>query len=152
MKATDLMIGDWVRLSSYYGRVDGIICLRETHTAEEKWMVIIHLGGNRYEQVKTDILEPIPLTPEILKKNGFIKYDVGHNVSGWSIPDKDGFYSSIPFTLTDSDFDTELGDYKWGPVEDDREESFVREMGRMNYVHELQHLLKQCKIKKEIVL
>lgn len=152
MKATDLMIGDWVRLSSYYGRVDGIIRLREVYTAEEKWMVIVHFGGNWYEQVNVAILEPIPITPEILEKNGFTKYDVGHNVSGWSIVDDDNLYSAIPFTLTDNDFDTESGEYKWGPVEDDREESFVREIGRIKYVHELQHLLKQCKIKKEIVL
>ena len=152
MKPEELMIGDWVQSFPDQGRVDSIICLRETHTAEEKWVVIIHLGGNRYEQVKVDILEPIPLTPEILKKNGFTKYDVGHNVSGWTIMDDDHLYNSIPFTLTDNDFDTEPGEYKWGPVEDDREESFVREIGRMNYVHELQHLFKQCKIKKEIVL
>ena len=101
---------------------------------------------------KFENIEHIPLTPEILKKNGFTKYDVGHNVIGWSIPDKDGFYNSIPFTLTDSDFDTELGDYKWGPVEDDREESFVREMGRIKYVHELQHALRMCGIEKEIEL
>lgn len=77
---------------------------------------------------------------------------LAHNVIGWTILDDCRLYSSIPFTLTDNDFDTESGEYKWGPIEDDREESFVREMGRMNYVHELQHLLKLCKIEKEIVL
>lgn len=94
---------------------------------------------------------PIPITPEILEKNGFTKYDVGHNVSGWTIMDEE-YCSDIPFTLTDNACDTKQGEYKWGPVEDDREESFVREIGRIKYVHELQHLLKLCKIDKEIEL
>ena len=108
--------------------------------------------SSNFEDFHVDILSPIPLTSEILEKNGFTKYDVGHNVNGWTIMGDDNLYSAIPFTLTDNDFDTEPGEYKWGPIEDDREESFVREMGRINYVHELQHLLKLCKIEKEIVL
>ena len=151
MKAEDLQIGDWVQLFPDQCRVDGIICLREVHTAEEKWMAIVHLGGNKYERVNVDILEPIPLTHDILEKNGFTNYDVGHKVKGWTIMDEE-YCSDIPFTLTDNDFDTEQGDYKWGPVEDDREESFVREAGRIKYVHELQRILKVCGVNKEIVL
>jgi hypothetical protein len=142
MKKEDLMIGDWVNIQTerddepMYSQV------------EQLWECEIDADFQTdYENV-----HPIPLTPEILEKNGFTKYDVGHKVSGWSIMDDDNLYSAIPFTLTDDDFDTELGDYKWGPVEDDREESFVREVGRIKYVHELQHILKLCKIEKEIVL
>lgn len=151
MKQGELQIGDWVLSFPDQCRVDGIICLREEHTAEEKWIAIVHLGGNKYERVNVGMLEPIPLTPEILEKNGFTNYDVGHKVKGWTIMDEE-YCSDIPFTLTDNDFDTEQGDYKWGPVEDDREESFVREVGRIKHVHELQHVLRVCGVNKEIVL
>ena len=132
MKLDELMRGDWVYLCGTSCRVKDIV----------------DDGVINYEKDVT----PIPLTPEIFKKNGFTYYDIGHNVSGWSIMDNDHLYSDIPFTLTDNDFNTEPGEYKWGPVEDDREESFVREMGRIHYVHELQQLFKICKIDKEIIL
>ena len=112
MKAEDLQIGDWVQLFPDQCRVDGIICLREVHTAEEKWMAIVHLGGNKYERVNVDILEPIPLTHDILEKNGFTNYDVGHKVKGWTIMDEE-YCSDIPFTLTDNDFDTEQEEAKY---------------------------------------
>lgn len=146
MKATELMIGDWVIRKGVPEEP-----MRVYDIKTSVGIVYLDQDGRGITE-KFENIEPIPLTPEILEKNGFTKYDVGHNVVGWSIMDDDNLYSAIPFTLTDNDFDTESGKYKWGPVEDDREESFVREMGRINYVHELQHLLKQCKIKKEIVL
>lgn len=158
MKATDLMIGDWVNLNLDvdYKTEKSIYAPVQVTGINKDGTIDVNCTYDKSESMQDGwglkLIEPIPLTPEILKKNGFTKYDVGHNVIGWAILDDDHLYNSIPFTLTDNDFDTEPGEYKWGPVEDDREESFVREIGRMNYVHELQHLFKQCKIKKEIVL
>ena len=146
MKADELMIGDWVIRRGVPEEPMRIYGMNVS-------VGIAYLDQDgRGVSEKFENIEPIPLTLGILEKNGFTKYDVGHNVIGWSIMDDDNLYSAIPFTLTDNDFDTEPGEYKWRPVEDDREESFVREMGRINYVHELQHLLKQCKIKKEVVV
>ena len=146
MKAEELMIGDWVLVKELdYSNLTNVI-------SEYQHQLRLKDFAEMYNAGEYKKYEPIPLTKEILEKNGFTKYDVGHNVSGWSIMDDDNLYSAISFTLTDNDFDTELGDYKWGPVEDDREESFVREVGRIKYVHELQHILKLCKIEKEIVL
>lgn len=146
MEKEDLIIGDWVTrrgVPEEHMRICGMNVLAG--------VVYLDQDGRGVTE-KFENIEPIPLTLKILEKNCFTKYDVGHNVSGWSIMDDDNLYSAIPFTLTDNDFDTEPGEYKWGPIEDDREESFVREMGRINYVHELQHVLKVCKIEKEIIL
>ena len=76
MKAADLMIGDWVgrvfndkRIIEDYRQVDWI------RTGEI---------GMRYQKVwSIGCIEPIPLTPEILEKNGFTKvnsqrYDYGY--------------------------------------------------------------------------
>lgn len=146
MKPEELMIGDWVIRKGVPEEPMRIYDIKAS-----AGIVYLDQDGRGITE-KFENIEPIPLTPKILEKNCFTKYDVGYNVLGWSIMDDDNLYSAIPFTLTDNDFDTEPREYKWGPVEDDGDESFVREMGRMNYVHELQHLLKQCKIKKEIVL
>lgn len=146
MKANELMIGDLVIRN---GVPEEPMLLYDMNVLAN--VVYLDQDGRGVAE-KFKNIKPIPLTPEILEKNGFTKYDVGHNVCGWTILDDDHLHSSIPFTLTDNDFDTEQGEYKWGPVEDDREESFVREIGRINYVHELQHALKLCKIEKEITL
>lgn len=151
MEATDLMIGDWILIfvwdcKPFPSKVTSINYNSYQGKNFADW-----IDTEDEEEIGIYNVQPIPLTPEILKKSGFTKYDVGHKVSGWTIMDEE-YCSDIPFTLTDDDFDTELGDYKWGPVEDDREESFVREVGRIKYVHELQHLLKHCKIEKNIIL
>ena len=56
MKATELMIGDWV-YNSY-------------HKKNIKWNYSEMFCSNGIPVIGRD-LEPIPLTPEILKKNGF---------------------------------------------------------------------------------
>lgn len=74
MKANELMIGDWV------GRVfdDKRIDYRQVD-----WIRTGEIGM-RYQKVwAIGCIEPIPLTPEILEKNGFIKvnsqrYDYGY--------------------------------------------------------------------------
>ena len=122
-------------------RVDGIICLREVHTADEKWMAIVHLGGNKYEQVNIGILEPIPLTPEILEKN-FGKYYNRGGFHCYSIS-KD---EKIHYMVED----------RHPSAAPDNRIVFCRVPGvyicDVNYVHELQHTLRQCGIDKDIEL
>lgn len=146
MVAENLMLDDWVIRK-------GIPIEPMQIAGFDKFRNLVYMDfQGRGITENLDGIEPIPLTPEILEKNGFTYYDVGHKTMGWSIMDKEYFSSLIPFTLTDNDFDTETGEYKWGPVEDDREESFVREMGRIHYVHELQHVIKVCKVDKKIII
>lgn len=98
MKATDLMIGDWCKIKLSFGTTwftDKVGCINPNNEME---------------------YEPIPLTPEILEKNGFVyncfdrwmnnRYDV-------AIAVKDEFM-------------------------------FIWERIQLNYVHELQHALRLC--------
>ena len=114
MKSKDLMIGDWVysrgrteRVTSIY---DGYICTEHFKYSHDYFF------------------DPIPLTPEILEKNGW----------EW-----DG-----ELWVTD-DFLIENGyDYYnrfWWSV-------FNSPLLPINSVHELQHALRLCGIEKEIVL
>lgn len=120
MKASKLMIGDWV-YNPFTRKT-----LRLTF-------------GRDLDLVEELCLEPIPLTKEILKKNGWI-------------------YQKYP--------DDEM--FIW-PLDNEIEMPFRLQIGMdgnrywvtagigglicpINYVHELQHALRLCGIEKEIIL
>ena len=150
MRATDLMIGDWV---SYNGELLKIY--------EFKHKYAYFGDGHPLNGILIDEIEPIPLTPEILEKNGW-------EVSRRKI-DRSGRYVLI----------RPLKEKEWGLVAtDDRtiidfsigcEEisdvglkvslffceltvKFGGRIDRVSYVHELQHALRLCGIDKEITL
>ena len=88
MKATDLMIGDWVCLKDdtkceFPLKVDGVL------TDD------ISLEGEGFLGGAEGLIRPIPITPEILEKNGFemFKYD------GWVHYYRIFGKSAIPFVL-----------------------------------------------------
>jgi hypothetical protein len=118
MKPDELMIGDWVKYGKYSMKI--------TELAEDMCF---------------DDIEPILLTPEILKKNGF---GVVRNIS--SSRNKDIWILRVSehkmFCIT------EYHNKKKFPY-------FWIEMGSntdIKYVHQLQQALRLCKIKKTIEL
>ena len=122
MIAKSLMVGDWVftrgeieQVTSIY---DGYICTEH------------------YEDSHDYYFEPIPITPEILEKNGFVK----QGFPGWEIYTEDFLIlwrNDYPDVLEIRCFNAAYG-------------SFHRI--HIIYVHELQHALRLCGIEKEIVL
>ena len=126
MNATELMIGDWV-------------IVRRPSNLFEKLRVKSVIGNGTIEAKTRDGLvvfgelavDPIPLTGEILEKNGFAKK-----------LDTDGLH--YRFTL--------IGGYTWFSVRYVR--SVFQWLGPLDfkYVHELQHALRLSGIEKEIVL
>jgi len=130
MKAEELMIDDWVynHESKQYQRV---------------WLLdyddVILING--YYSYGYDDIEPIPLTPEILEKNGWTYNNEDEKFApqtwvggGLMLQGADDCGYCIVVT---SDYDDE----------DTNSTPFV-----ILYVHELQHALKLRRIKKEIVL
>ena len=124
------MIGDWVRVIPY--KKNGRI-YRIDYTNGK---------GNEYVAVidgdfDIGLLEPIPITPEILEKNGFKK----QGFPGWEIYTDD--YQILwrcdynPGILDIRSFNTYFGNYT----------RFYTK-----YVHELQHALRLCGIDKTIEL
>ena len=67
MKATDLMIGDYVKYQEHIYIVEEI--------SAQGWVHLIHPETktrlNLTSDYIIDLLEPVPLTKEILEKNGF---------------------------------------------------------------------------------
>ena len=110
MKANELMIGDWV-ICNYYSDKP----------------FYMQFGVGDFQKLGFEFCEPIPLTIEILEKNGFIvesRENHGHN---------------LQYCI--------LTDGLWIDVSG---ENFFE--GKLEYVHQLQHALRLCEIKKEIEL
>lgn len=132
LKATNLMIGDWLYAIDDNGethpcRVNNL----EYDYTNKRDEFSLDFYGTGYKPVWPDVafkVEPIPLTPEILEKNGW-----EWNGELW---------------VTD-DFLIENGyDYHnrfWWSI-------FNSPLLPINSVHELQHALKLCGIEKEITL
>lgn len=132
MKATELMIGDWVFVKNKPVQVVGLTTDSVETTDKE---------GFYFE----DYFQPILLTPEILEKNGFEKKedDEGQELYSLLLGEWAITYMSIygcPY-LTIED----VLDY-------DRAHSVLNLKDSIYHVHELQHALKLCGIDKDIVL
>lgn len=103
MKATELMIGDWV-YNSY-------------HKKNIKWNYSEMFCPNGIPVIGRD-LEPIPLTPEILEKNGW-----------WFNTEDEWLHDEV-------DFDIE----KWNG----RFQCYDINQIKLDSVHQLQHALRLC--------
>ena len=120
MKANELMIGDWV------GRVfdDKRIDYRQVD-----WIRTGEIGM-RYQKVwAIGCIEPIPLTTEILEKNGFV-----FDCDFWTIanPRYNNVRMVTYYSIGDDVADAFLGHWAF-------DENYA-----IDYVHELQHALRLC--------
>lgn len=124
MKANELMIGDWVRMrridvenATYY--TSKVICLAKDGFLE---------------------YEPIPLTPEILEKNGWEAFNGRYNIVRYRIITKEMALIIEPMKV-----ESILGE-RWFWLSVNKIDGAVRP--NMNYpfcyVHELQHALRLC--------
>lgn len=142
MKKEDLMIGDWVNLNFDidYKTGKSIYAPVQITGINKDGTVDVNLTYDRSESMQDGwdlkLIESIPLTRKILEKNGFI-------LKEWAD------HKQYQYTFI------EHGDELTIKI-DYAEPYFVIRCLRIgitiNFVHELQHALKFCKIKKEIVL
>ena len=118
LSCKDLMVGDFIR-RIYNQKIIKVIEIKQS---------CIYTNDNGYEYNE---IEPIPITQEILEKNGFVHYE--EDVE--SFHDKDCVFIK-----------QNLGGYG---VCLDKNRTLS---GLLHYVHELQHALRLCGIDKEIIL
>jgi len=132
MKAKDLMVGDWV-----IARILHDSCprenIRQISYGEFEWE-----DTQQYPLVEFD---PIPLTPEILEKNGFADSYINKNL------DKDKKYR-----WSDVYGNCVVVDLVECKIKIQHDTRIVMDLwyNEIVPVHELQHALKQGGIKKEI--
>ena len=137
MEANELMLGNWVNAHrsecvgeggqyaewEEYGKV--------TRIYEDVVMLLYPTRVDEWEEIDIKDLEPIPLTPEILKKNGFEEWDE------WLIYSPEGTGIEIAWVGTILKIGGECGNLELPTIE---------------YVHQLQNVFMLCGISKEIVL
>ena len=121
------MIEDWVKSRGKIERVtsvyDGYICT------------------DSFEDSHDYYFDPIPITPEILKKNGF--EEVGDNI--WQLDVKSHWFFV--------DFDQYVLGCDLNTSTRQQENSFrILCVNSSLFIHELQHALRLCGIEKEIEL
>ena len=133
MKATELMIGDWVN-SDF-----GIFQTKEIFDD-----AVRDNRGNDYE---FDCISPILLTGEILKSNGFELVEIGDN--GPSTPKAnvnryEHWECKTAFQTFYLIYDRRVKKYSLN--------AFSNHIINIMYVHELQHAMRVCGVEKEIEL
>lgn len=132
MKANELMIGDFLRykqdfphthLQGKLVKVCGIDGRVDVRTIDD---------GIFHDSEHPDWLEPIPITPEILEKNGFGDEEMSDDNYGNEI--------QIDLSLDEWTHEEETG-------------AIISGYGKkIKYVHELQNALRLCGIEKEIIV
>lgn len=146
MKVEELMIGDLVcysKANNYYTQIKEIKC---THDIPDD--VVYYIKGMRdrrdrlwiefEETFVIDILSPIPLTVEILEKNGLCEDNHGRLNGEYFDEDEN---RDLEITVDDK-----TGEIWWSYNWDEYR------IIRLRYVHELQHALRLCGITREIIL
>lgn len=159
MKAEELMIGDWVLAEGKSVQVTNISVLggdvirvinpfMSYDIAYASNIIALSNGAKDINKI-----EPIPITEEILKKNGF-KNDViaqkaiiAEGASNFSV-----ILISEDNRIILNNIDEYINSFNKWHVHIDTEDVRTMCTSEITYVHELQHLLKLCKIEKEIVL
>lgn len=138
MKATDLMIGDWVKIKGHldYDKVQEI-----AKDENMQWYISFACSATLFRAYE---FEPIPLTPEILEKNG------------WNLDPVLQCYTSTPLWLYGEgsinlllQFPTKqsAGSLKIIDNQKIRNLSDFTWKDRL-YIHELQHALRLCGFNK----
>lgn len=122
MKANDLMIGNWAEFHCGYGKVTGI-----TDAG-------VHFE-DRFGPGIASGAEPVPITIDILERNGF---------------EKKTFYG-----IYDDYFDFYIREYSDGlyiVTYHSCEFNIPDQIIHVSWVHELQNFMRHCGIKKEITI
>ena len=134
MKAEELMIGDWVLKDMNYSEEDPMYTRPDYQPYQIQNGEDIDLACETNCIGDADVYQPIPLTPDILERNGFEKVQ-NLLVLQW----ENGVYPSMIFV-------------EYNP---ENYCLFINDMmfpKPVRFLHELHHILIDCGIKKEIIL
>lgn len=139
MKTTEIMIGDYVRLK----KNKDIVCIFEID--EDRNVINNEPDGYDSEHnIMISEIEPIPITKEFLENNRFVNCNTIGEKFELRIYFDDSHYQIIRYYLETKELSVKT-EYSYS----------IRptiEHLRIQYVHELQNILRLCHIDKEIKL
>lgn len=132
IKISDLSVGDWI---AYNGKKYRIKEISSPYASVTLW------GNNEQRDESIVLIEPIPLTPEILEKNGFERgeYSEIRVYNEWEI----GEWTDPPYVSVRLDIDRQVI-----RVTNRGRDMFIAD--KEVYVHQLQHALRLAGVEKEI--
>lgn len=140
MKATELMIGDYVKYQGFICRIEEI--------SAQGWVHLIYSDTGIRVNIISDyimhLLEPVPVTAEILEKNGLEKVidEDGTECYRYYNRAADGYIKISLYDGGDSDWSIEIINYeKFNDNEIIYNNNFI-----FLKVHEFQHALCLCKL------
>lgn len=138
MKANELMIGDWVR-RRWTCSDTGREVVKDFQVAEvRKNGETLYVWSDSGNIGAVEKIEPIPLTPEILKENGFGYVEKDEEITHFYIGNRHSCRLGLHIGTNNK------GDY-WVNTN-------YNDIYGLKYVHELQHAFRLFKLEKEIVL
>lgn len=138
VKISDLSVGDWV----CYDRGTDAVQIMGIYVRNNQECVV--MSDSYYPDGVIGFVEhikPIPITPEILEKNGFVDYEVG---KGWYVLN---VADDLRVWLHRNSHDWTFQLMKWSPLA-------THEIGKVfiKHTHQLQHALRLAGVEKEIEL
>lgn len=139
MKANELMIDDWVLWKDkpvQIARVSGVV-----YSFGHIDVTLAHCGNGVLETHDIKSISPIPLTQEILEKNGFVIKKKWAQI---------GNFGNSPLIMWHFVDDPVLKDYKHELEVHQNDTGKVHVHIPCEYVHELQHAFRMCGITQEI--
>lgn len=135
MKVNELMIGDWVLINGTPRKIQAVDGVDDEIMADDE---LYTLAEDRYHS--EDKVEGVPITPEILEKNGF---DISDPEVAQYHFEEDGQRYHFSLRQMYNQKDGKPNGYSFFAFS---------VLTIIDYVHELQHALRLCRIKKEIEL
>jgi hypothetical protein len=149
LKISDLSVGDWVRCRGRNGRIERLEVIRY----DERIRVAVESDlGTMYQFVGIEDIDPIPITAEMLEKNGFVRCSDEFSIYEYTtllgkILRTTQVHLTTPQSINVFLHDTtiERGYYH-------REKTSVHILRDELYVHDIQHALRLAGIDKEINL
>jgi len=134
MKPEELQLGDIVATTPS-GMPIKVVAIHRKKVA-------YHACTDRFSWVRIGLLQPIPLTAEILEKNGFVKYNEVSDTPPYDKDEEGNMYYSYK------------GEHKFWGWWQPNNVYFIPINAMLDleikFVHELQHALRLCGINKEI--
>ena len=152
MKAIEFMGGDWALINGTPRKVQAVDCVDNEIMADDE---LYTLAEDRYHS--EDKVEGVPITPEILAKNGFkIVFGFGYSESyptyGWGYLRGMRDYATVDVRFYSEPIGgvSRLVKMETASEKDDGINSI--HSCDIEFIHELQHAMRLCGIEKEIEL
>jgi hypothetical protein len=133
MKPNELMIGDWVWYNNQPYQIRQLGIYGVDRDGEDYPAVCIGKPNGVGLIVGKNEVEPIPLTTEILEKNGFKEYD-----GLYRLDITEGTFVNVDFKSKEPFVSIHNTCYRATPI--------------CRYLHQLQHALRLCGIEKEMTI